>query len=76
MSRPGRDRGREEGGDVPDGQTLNSRGEGRDGAMKEETRKKKKKKKRGGEERRGGQRTTRGSVRRNGKEEKRNKRTA
>ncbi|KAI3371624.1 hypothetical protein L3Q82_024192, partial [Scortum barcoo] len=29
----------ERGGDVPDGQTLNSRGEGRDGGMKGETRK-------------------------------------
>ena len=33
----------ERGGDVPDGQTLNSRGAGRDGAMKGETRKKRRK---------------------------------
>lgn len=36
----------EAGGDVPDGQTLNSRGEGRDGGMKGETRKKRRKEER------------------------------
>lgn len=63
LSRPGQDRGGVEGG-VPDGQTLNSRGEGRNGGMKGKSRKKR----RGGEEERSTEeKRTQGSVIKNGK---------
>lgn len=50
MFQPGRDRGRE-GVESPDGQTLNSRGEGRDDWMKGETRKQRGEERLRGEER-------------------------